>query len=426
MSSTRRLPATIGAALLSAFLLQGPAAAQDQVTLRWLEWWEPEYGKEVMDTLTSRFKEQTGITVERTSVPWDSMYDLLVANAQAGTADFDVLGMEGCCFLTGIDKLGGIEPLGSYLERDKEFAQGLTSLTPIEWRGETLMLNWYIMPYSYVYNVDLFQKAGVQPPGSWGEVQTVTKAINDSNAGAQGLGAFFNESDLIYPVYYLFGSRLAQLGGSFFDESGKAVFNSEEGVAALTWWKQLYDSGVLAPGSLGITKSQLREDFAAGKVAAMWDGPFAGSIAKQISPDIKVAYAPAWRDKAGGYQWAGSGLAISANSEHKDAAWQFLKFLLSDETTAYMTKTVGIPFASKSAVASLGQSQDPILKEIPAMLNNDPEHNLFLAPTPDFEQFHRAFIEAFQQVLADNRDPKEALDEVAAFWNEQLDQFRQQ
>ncbi len=67
MSSKLRLPA-LCAAVVTALLAQGSAAsAQEQVTLRWLEWWEAEYGKEVMDTLTSRFKEQTGITVERMS-----------------------------------------------------------------------------------------------------------------------------------------------------------------------------------------------------------------------------------------------------------------------------------------------------------------------------------------------------------------------
>ena len=42
----------------------------------------------------------------------------------------------------GVD--GGIEPLGPYLEADKDFASKLTDLTPVKWRGEPLMLNWYI------------------------------------------------------------------------------------------------------------------------------------------------------------------------------------------------------------------------------------------------------------------------------------------
>ena len=64
---------------------------------------------------------------------------------------------------------------------------------------------------------------------------------------------------------------------------------------------------------------------------------------------------------------------------------------------------------------------DPILKQIPAMLNGDPQHNLFLLPTPDFEKLHRAFLDAFQQVLQGKLEPKAALDQVVALWNEELD-----
>jgi len=407
-------------ALAMTLAVHNTAPAAEQVTLQWLEWWDGEWGVDVMDGLTKNFEEKTGIKVERTAVPWDSMYDLLLANAQ-GQGKFDVMGMEGCCFLSGIDKLGGVEPLAPYLAADKDFADKLTDLTPVKWRGEPLMLNWYIMPYSYVYNVDLFKKAGIEPPKSWSDVLDSAKKLNASGVVAHGLGATFGDSSILYPMYYLFGARLASLGGRLYDENGHAVFNSPEGVAALQWWKDLYTSGLLADGSLGSTWSQLREDFATEKIAGMWGGPFEGTIAKQIKPDIKVAYPTAWCDKTCGYQWSGSGLAISATSQHKKEAWEFIKFLLSDETSIYLTKAKSIPFATKAAIASLQGSDDPILSQIPQMLTGDPAHNLFLLPTPDFEKLHRAFLEAFQQVLQGKREPKEALDSVAALFNEGID-----
>ncbi len=407
-------------ALVASAAMHRAAVAADPVTLHWLEWWDGEWGADTMDGLTKKFEAKTGIKVERTAVPWDSMYDLLIADAQ-GEGKFDVMGMEGCCFLTGVDKLGGVEPLGPYLAADKDFAAGLTGLTPISWRGEPLMLNLYIMPYSYVYNIDLLKKAGLQPPKNWDEALEVTKKLNASGVVARGLGVTFGDSSPVYTVYYLFGSRLAQFGGRLFDDSGHAAFNSPEGVAALLWWKNLYDSGLLAPGSLGSTFTQLREDFATEKVAAIWGGPFEGTIAKQIKPDIHVAYAAAWCDKTCGYQWGGSGVAISAKSQHKKEAWEFIKFLLSDETSIYLTKAKSIPFATKAAIASLSSSDDPILKQIPAMLNGDPTHNLSILPTPDFEKLHHAFVEAFQQVLEGKQQPKPALDQVAALWNEEID-----
>jgi len=407
----------VAAAMLAATL--APVRAQT-VTLNWLEWWEPEYGKEVMDGLTQRFEEKTGIHVERTPVPWGSMYDLLLTNAQGGTATYDVLGMEGCCFLTGIDKLGGLEPLGPYLDSDPDFAKGLTDLTVVSYRNRPLMLNWYIFPYSYVYNIAIFEAAGIEAPTNWNEMVEASKKLAQTGSGKYAFGEGF-AGDPHHVAYYLFGSRLAQLGGRFLDEKGSAVFNSPAGVQALKDWKAFYDSGVFMPGALGMMFANAREALAAGSIAGMFDGPFALIVAKQISPDIRLAFPPAWKEGAsGGYVWAGSGLAISSNSAHKKEAWEFIKFLLSDEVAVEMTKKVGIPFATKAALATLEGSDDPILGKIPAMMNQDPAHNFFLLPVPEQETLHREFVVMFQDVMAGNKEPQKALDDLAAFWNAEL------
>ena len=410
--------------MLVGMVGQASVVAQDEpVTIQWLEWWEPEYGEDVMNELTDRFFEQSGIRVERTSVPWDSMFDILVTNAQAGTATYDVLGMEGCCFLTGIDKLGGIEPLGPYLEQDPEFAAGLVDVAVVEYLGEPLMLNWYVFPYSYTYNVGVFEEAGVEVPLSWEEAVAAAETLNESDAIEYGLGIGLNNApDQI--INYLFGSRLASLGGQFFDEEGRAAFNSPEGVAVLEWWRDLYESGVLAPGAPGMGWQDVREGMAAENIAASWEGPFAANIARQVNPDIVLAYAPVWCDVTCGTMWAGSGQAISANSEHKEEAWEFIKFLLSDEITLWLTEELGTPYATQASFEALMDSDDPVLSQIPAMMNTEPEANLFEVVTPETNKLHEAFVNAFVEVVVDGRDAQEALDEVAAIWNEELDAVR--
>lgn len=412
-------------AIAAAMLAAAPApASAETVTLKWLEWWDQEYGKNVMDGLTRRFEEKTGIRVERTSVPWGNMYDLLLTNAQAGTATYDVLGMEACCFLTGIDKLGGLESLGPYLDADQDFGKGLTELTVVKYLDRPLMLNWYIFPYSYVYNKSIFDAAGLSAPANWNEMVAVSKKLAKSGVVKYAFGEGF-AGDPHHVAYYLFGSRLAQLGGRFLSEQGLAVFNSPAGVQALKDWKAFYDSGVFMPGALGMMTANAREALAAGTTAAMFDGPFAQTIAKQIQPNIRLAFPPAWKEgTVGGYVWSGSGLAISSNSAHKKEAWQFIKFLLSDEVAVDMTKKVGIPFATKAALATLEGSDDPILGKIPAMMHQDPAHNFFTQPVPEQETLHREFVVMFQSVMAGNIEPKKALDDLAALWNAELDKSK--
>ena len=72
-STLKKLLLSVACTLGATLALQGSAHAAEQVTLHWLEWWDGEWGADTMDTLTRRFEEQTGIKVERTAVPWDSM-----------------------------------------------------------------------------------------------------------------------------------------------------------------------------------------------------------------------------------------------------------------------------------------------------------------------------------------------------------------
>lgn len=414
---------TVLMSCLAGLVISGSALAQDQVTIHWLQWWDPEYGEDVMDDLVARFEEQSGIKVERTGVPWDNMFELLVANARSGTADYDVLGMEAE-WLTAIDRLGGIESLQSYLDASPDFAASLTDATQVRWMDETRMLNWYIFPYSYTYNVAVFEQAGVAPPTSWDDVIPVAQEIAEASDGTFGFGTFYNESGADYLPYYMFGSRLAQLGGQFFDDAGDVAFNSAEGVAAIEWWKQVYDSGVLPPGVFGSGKGPLREQFATQRIASMWDGPFAGTIARQTDPDIEVAFAPAWCDETCGYQWGGSGLSIAANSEKKEAAWAFIQFLLSEEISIHMTQTVGLPFATNAAVALLEDSDNAILREIPSMMNAAPDSNLFIAPIPDTDRLHREFNNQFVSAVRGEVTAQEALDQAAAVWTEAIEGSR--
>ncbi len=421
--TAKRKTASVFVAGLTAVLMSGSALAQDQTTIRWLEWWDPEYGVDVMDDLVARFEAESGIKVERTAVPWDNMFELLVANARAPVADYDVLGMEAE-WLTAIDRLGGLASLDGLLAADQDFAGSLTDATQVRWLGETKMLNWYIFPYSYTYNVDALAEAGVEPPKSWDDVIPTAQAVSDALGSVNGLGTFYNESGSDYLPYYMFGSRLAQLGGKFFDDDGNVVFNSPEGVAALQWWKDVYDAGILPPGVFGSSKGAVREQFATKKISAMWDGPFAGTIARQTDPDIQVAFAPAWCDATCGYQWSGSGLSVAANSEKQDAAWQFVQFLLSEEISTHMTETVGLPFATSAAVALLETSDNPILREIPTMMNADPEHNLFIAPVPDSERLHREFNNQFVSFVRGETSAQDALDQAAQVWNEAHEALR--
>lgn len=401
--------------------------AEEPVVINWLEWWDGEYGEDTMDEMVARFEaDHPGIKVERTVVGWGSMYDSIVTSAQSDPAEYDVLGMEPCCWMSALVKLDALEPLGSYIENTPGFRDHLVSdLAIADWADDDYAVMWYLMPYTYAYDVDAFAAAGVEPPTNWDEMVAATKILNESDAVEYGLGAGFNQH--FYTMYYQWGSRMAQLGGPLYDDSGCAVFNGSEGVQAMLDWKDLYEQDLLLPGAIGQSEQDLQGFMKAGRLAAFFDGPWVRTVVQNDRPDANIAFAPAWTDAEtgyGGYMWAGSGLAMASNSAHKDEAWEFIDFLLSDETTIWLSEQTGVTFATAANFERFRTLDDPILKEVPDMLLQDPENNLFFSPTVDFS-VHEEFAAKFQEVLAGDLDAQAALDGLVELWNKDLPQCQE-
>src|SRR5437867_7795776 len=99
--------------------------------------------------------------------------------------------------------------------------------------------------------------------------------------------------------------------------------------------------------------------------------PLLWAQAKQIRPEIRLGYAPPWKLKTGGYQWACSGIGVSSKSPNKEAAWKFVQYLYSKTVSVQMTKTISLPWATKAAMASLSGSSDPILRYVPDFSTQD-------------------------------------------------------
>ena len=60
-------------------------------------------------------------------------------------------------------------------------------------------------------------------------------------------------------------------GGDMFDENWKPIFNSEAGVAAVQWFKDLYDAGAVPAGTVNYTWDDIGQAMAAGQLAVDLD-----------------------------------------------------------------------------------------------------------------------------------------------------------
>jgi ABC-type glycerol-3-phosphate transport system substrate-binding protein len=404
--------------LAAPYAAAGPSS---QVELKWLEWWVNEWGPPNHAKLIADFERANpAIKVTVADTPYPQMAGKLNA-AAAGSENYDVFGVEGG-WLSGLNKLGYVENLDPWLAKDKAFAGSLTGTALRRLSGKTLSLCLYLIPYQFAYNVDFFAKAQLKPPTGWDEFVQVERRLRDKTANRYGMSMPLSDGGFILTRY--FGFRLAQEGGQLIDDTGKVAFNSPQGVAALKWWKDFYNMGLVVPGSLGEDQTQMLEYLAGGQVPTIIDGPFIWSKAKQIDANIKLAYAPPWRARAGGYLWSCSGVGMSAKSPNKEAAWKFLQYLYSRDVSVNMTKTISLPWATKAALESLKGSSDPILKNIPEFANQDAGHNIVYPVLPEAGKLIDAFKIAFQDAVTGKKDPKQSLDEAATVWQAELDKAK--
>jgi ABC-type glycerol-3-phosphate transport system substrate-binding protein len=181
---------------------------------------------------------------------------------------------------------------------------------------------------------------------------------------------------------------------------------------------------LVVPGSLGENQTQMLEYLAAGQVDTTIDGPFIWTKAKQVNPNIRIAYAPPWKLKTGGYQWSCSGLGLNAKSQNKEAAWRFMRYLYSRPASVQMTKTISLPWATKAAMASLAGSADPILRYVPDFASQDARNNLVFPVLPEASKLLDAVKTAFQDGVTGKKNPKAALDEAATIWQAELSKVR--
>ncbi|MFN3333286.1 MAG: extracellular solute-binding protein, partial [Caldilinea sp.] len=131
-------------------------------------------------------------------------------------------------------------------------------------------------------------------------------------------------------AYYLFA-----FGGAFFDEEGKPMFNSPEGLAALNFMVSGLQDGLINPASLESTYEEVRRTFSQGASLFSVNWAYQLNLANdpaesQIVGDAIVTLMPGEQETSATIN-GGMGLAIMKASQNPDKAWEYIQFLSSKD-----------------------------------------------------------------------------------------------
>lgn len=316
--------------------------------------------------------------------------------------------------------LGVIEPLDRYITRDfrRQFVPAIINEGAV-YQGRTFGLPVATSTRAMYYNLDLFERAGIDhPPETWEELLAVGQAINAlgdeiDGFGFQGGGGTETNT---YFYYFVWGN-----GGNLYNASRtESALNSPEAVEALTFIKQLMDDGATQPdpASAQYDRRRILEDlFQQGKLGMMISGTWVINRLRTEVPELRFGVAPIPYHTTPATYGVMDALVMFSTSLEKDLAWSFLEFFYAPDRRKEFA-LVGGYLPEMTAVAEAVEFQQ------------DPEFQVFLSLLDEarFEPLHiqseaiaQIVIEAIRSVYLDEAEPKEALDAAAVEINELLD-----
>jgi multiple sugar transport system substrate-binding protein len=184
-------------------------------------------------------------------------------------------------------------------------------------------------------------------PKTWEEVKV--HAIFFSKLDNMYGHQFGGKDEALVGTFYEF---LISEGGSMFDKNNKPTFNSDAGVKALQWFRDLYAAKAVPAGTIQYVWDELGSGFASGTIALDfdwpgWSGYFNDPKNSKIAGDVGILPPPMGSVKQTG--WSGShGFSITKKCKNKEVAASLIEFITSDESQLFESEKGSLPTRTKT------------------------------------------------------------------------------
>ena len=292
--------------------------APDQVHIPWVE------------AKAAEFERQTGIKVNFEQIGWDIAWQKITTAFVTGEGA-DVFQV-GTTWNPQFAAAGGLEELNiaEFGGKDAFMKANYESTT---YKGKCYGVPWFAETRVLFYNVDMFKKAGVQPPKTHDELLEVAeKIIKTFGEGSAIALAGTNAWDLLHNWSIILWAN----GGQLLTNDNKyAMFNNEAGVSAMKWYVDLVRKGYASKACAEYNQPQADAAFVNRmSPCAIWVLLTLPTLLQRIQHSLRCCRTPAGRGKASFS--GGSNLAILKASRNKGGkAW--IKFLLKTENMVEYT-----------------------------------------------------------------------------------------
>ncbi|MEX2548162.1 MAG: extracellular solute-binding protein, partial [Chloroflexota bacterium] len=370
-------------------------AAYDQVG--------PEF-RTMSDVVIPLFNAQyPDVTVDLQGIPYDDLRQRLITGIGGGEVP-DLLRAD-LVWVPEFAEQGALMALDQEMDDFDEFA-GRVFEGPLStnfWEGQ-----YYGLPLDTNTRV-LFANRAVMDEANVAEMPTTIEEFETFMAAIAGLGDErygYAEGGTgawnVLPWIWTFGGALTS--DDYTTSSG--FVNGEGTVAAVTKLKEWLDAGYLSPSILG-GGSATSEQIGGGQAGTVLEGPWMPPIFEAQFPDLETELAPIPAGPGGSVSVVGGeDIVVFAQTENKEAALAFLRFLLSEEAQLEMGKVGQMPVLT----ALSGNAELP---EYFGTFSEQLETARARTPHPNWPLIDEALGNAVLEALRGDKPVQQALDEAA-------------
>ncbi len=287
--------------------------------------------------IIDQFEKETGITINEEIYDQDQLNQMLIIELTSGSADIDVYMTRLVNEKKLFYKNEWYTILDDYIKdpaktpKEYAFEDFMPSLVVTASEDKKLVAVPLINEFQLLfYRKDLFEQKGLKVPSDFEELEAAAKKLYDPDKGIYGIVARGNLGQAV-PIW---GNFLFGYGGDFL-KNGMCITDTPEAIESLEFYgRLLHDYG--PPGVANMGWPQCNTVFKNGRAAMYTDvnsnlPEFTNPSKSKIADKVGVSVFPKGPKAHKTYVVSSWGLAISTSSAHKDAAWEFIKWVTSKE-----------------------------------------------------------------------------------------------
>jgi multiple sugar transport system substrate-binding protein len=337
-------------------------------------------------------------------------FDRLKTEFQAGGAETDVIG-GNVPWTAEFAENGWIVDVSSRFpegERSKFINGQIQSLT---YENKVWGVPWLADVGLLYYRKDLLEKSGfTEPPKTWEELKEMAEKVVQDTGTRYGFvfqGAN-NETGVCNGLEYIWTH-----GGEVL-EGNKVIIDSPQSVAGLTTEQSMISDGVTPQAVASYTLGEADVAFLNGDAVYCRNWPYMYALAgdpemsKIKLKDVGVSPLPVGEGHSQSASCLGGwNMLISASSQRQDQAWEFIRFMTSEESQKKQTL-----WASSLPTLNALYDDREIREEVPMVaLSKEALQNARPRPvSPYYSQMSRTMAQQFNSVLIGAASPAEAVE----------------